>query len=159
MELEYKRVPFAVKEVVDLADGGWEIAGYASTFGGSPDAYGDVVARGAFADSIAVRATKLLYEHMTPIGKQLELREDEVGLFGRWTIIDTQQGTDARKLAMGGVLDSLSIGFIPTDIAYSPDDGTRILLKVDLYEVSAVAIPANPAARISDVKALRSRLG
>src|SRR5262252_8418584 len=123
MPLEYKRVPFEIKEMVDLAGGGWEIAGYASTFGGPPDEHGDVVARGAFAASIAVRPTKLLFEHAVPIGKQLELREDDRGLFGRWTIVDTTAGTDAYKLAKAGVLDSLSIGYVPTEIAFSPDDG------------------------------------
>jgi hypothetical protein len=154
--LEYKRVPFEVKEVVDLSGGGWEIAGYASTFGGTPDSYGDVVARGAFSDSIAERPTKLLFEHSVPIGKQLELREDDHGLWGRWSVVDTQAGTDAYKLAKAGVLDALSIGYIPTEVAYQPEDGTRILLKVDLFEVSAVAIPANTNAVITDVKAVWS---
>lgn len=151
--LEYKRVPFELKEMIDLAGGGWEIAGYASTFGGQPDAQGDIVAPGAFAASIATRPTKLLYEHQTPIGKQLELREDEHGLYGRWTIVDTVAGTDAYKLAKGGVLDSLSIGYIPTQVAYRPEDDVRVLLAVDLFEVSAVAIPANTNAVITDVKA------
>lgn len=151
MELEYKRVPFAVKEVVPVADGGWEISGYASTWGGQPDAYGDIVARGAFADSIAARPTKFLYEHFEPIGKQLEILEDDLGLFGRWTIVDTTRGTDAYKLAKGGVLDSLSIGFIPVESDYR-EDGVRVLRKCDLYEVSCVAIPANTNAVITAVK-------
>ena len=46
---EQKSVPFEVKEVVSVENGGWEIAGYASTFSGSPDFYGDVIAPGAFA--------------------------------------------------------------------------------------------------------------
>lgn len=149
--LEYKRVPFEVKEVVSVDGGGWEIAGYASTFGGEPDAYGDVVARGAFLDSIAARATKFLYEHHTPIGKQLEIREDDHGLYGRWSIVDTTSGTDAYKLAKAGVLDSLSIGYF-VDAADYRDDGVRVLRKVTLVEVSAVAIPANTNALITDVK-------
>jgi hypothetical protein len=154
--LEYKSIPFEVKEVVDQADGGWEIAGYASTFGPPADSYGDVIAPGAFAASIAERATKFLYEHHTPIGKQLELREDPHGLWGRWTIVDTAIGTDAYKLARAGVLDSLSIGYM-TDEYKMLDDGTRLLQKVSLFEVSAVAIPANENAVITDVKAARRR--
>jgi HK97 family phage prohead protease len=149
--LDYKRLPFEVKEIVDVAGGGWEIAGYASTFGGQPDSYGDIVARGAFAESIAARPTKFLFEHRTPIGKQLELREDAHGLYGRWTIVDTTDGTDAYKLAKAGVLDSLSIGYQTKEAEYT-EDGVRILTKVDLYEVSAVSIPANPNAVITDVK-------
>jgi hypothetical protein len=149
--LTYKTVPFRVKEVVDLAGGGWELSGYASTFGGEPDSYGDVVAKGAFLDSIAVRPTKFLYEHFEPIGKQLEIREDEHGLFGRWSIVDTARGTDAYKLARAGVLDSLSIGYVTVADEFR-DDGIRILKKVDLFEVSAVAIPANRSALVTDVK-------
>jgi hypothetical protein len=49
---------------------------------------------------------KHLYEHGEPIGKTLEIREDDKGLVGRWSIVDTQAGTDAYKLAKAGVLDS-----------------------------------------------------
>lgn len=151
MPLEYKRIPFEVKEVVDVAGGGWEIAGYASTFGPPADSYGDIVAPGAFAASLASRQTKFLYEHHEPIGKQLELREDAHGLFGRWSIVDTRAGTDAYKLAKAGVLDSLSIGYVADDVEYA--EGVRLLKAVTLYEVSAVAIPANVNAVVTDVKA------
>jgi hypothetical protein len=151
MPLEYKSIPFEVKEVVDVSGGGWEVAGYASTFGGEPDSYGDIIAAGAFTESIATRPTKFLYEHFEPIGKQLEIREDEHGLFGRWSIVNTRTGEDAYKLAKAGVLDSLSIGYFTQDADYDKD-GVRILRKIDLYEVSAVAIPANKSAVITDVK-------
>lgn len=149
--MDYKSIPFEVKEVVDVAGGGWEIAGYASTFGGQPDTYGDIIAAGAFADSIASRPTKFLFEHREPIGKQLDLREDDRGLFGRWSIVDTTTGTDAYKLAKAGVLDSLSIGYFTQEADFR-EDGIRILRKIDLFEVSAVAIPANRNAVITDVK-------
>ena len=149
--LRYKSIPFEVKEIVSVADGGWEIAGYASTFGGEPDAYGDVIVKGAFAESIAKRPTKFLFEHAEPIGKQLEIREDDTGLWGRWSIVDTQAGTDAYKLAKAGVLDSLSIGYVTLDADYDAN-GVRLLKKVDLFEVSAVAIPANRNAVITAVK-------
>lgn len=149
--IEYKSIPFEIKEAGPTEGGGWEIAGYASTFGGAPDSYGDVIVSGAFAESIAARPTKFLYEHVEPIGKQLEIREDDKGLFGRWSIVDTRAGEDARKLALAGVLDSLSIGFFPVESDYR-EDGVRLLRKIDLFEVSAVAIPANRNAVITDVK-------
>ena len=151
--LTYKSIPFEVKELIPVADGGWEIAGYASTFGGEPDSYGDVIAAGAFAKSIESRATKFLYEHSEPIGKQLEIREDAHGLYGRWSIVDTQAGTDAYKLAKAGVLDSLSIGYRTVADEFR-NDGVRVLREVDLFEVSAVAIPANKNAVITDVKSV-----
>jgi HK97 family phage prohead protease len=151
VELEYKRVPFSVKEIIDVTGGGWEVAGYASTFGGEPDFYGDVIAPGAFAASIASYPPKFLFEHAEPIGKTLEIREDDHGLFGRWSIVDTRAGTDAYKLAKAGVLDALSIGFFAEDYAFR-EDGVRVLLRITLLEVSAVAIPANRNAVITDVK-------
>jgi HK97 family phage prohead protease len=149
--LEYKSIPFELKEMVPVDGGGWEISGYASTFGGEPDSYGDVIVAGAFAESIASRPTKFLFEHRDPIGRQLDIREDERGLFGRWTIVDTAAGTDAYKLAKAGVLDSLSIGYLTLEAEFR-EDGVRLLRKVDLYEVSAVAIPANVNAVVTDVK-------
>jgi Escherichia/Staphylococcus phage prohead protease len=153
MALEYKSIPFSVKAAERNADDtGWEIAGLASTWWGEPDAYGDVVQPGAFAASIEARPTKFLYEHHTPIGKQLEIRETDEGLYGRWSVVDTTVGTDAYKLAKAGVLDSLSIGYIPMEWEIR-GDGARVLQAVELYEVSAVAIPANTNALITDVKA------
>jgi HK97 family phage prohead protease len=149
--LEYKSVPFEVKALDAAEDGGWEIAGLASTWWGEPDSYGDVVAPGAFAESIAERTTKFFYEHREPIGRQLELREDERGLYGRWSIVPTTAGTDAYKLAKAGVLDSLSIGYLAEDVEFR-DDGVRILKRVTLLEVSAVALPANQSAVVTDVK-------
>lgn len=155
--LEYKRVPFELKEIVPVESGGWEIAGYASTFSdpsapaAEADAYGDLILRGAFAASIAQRPTKFLFEHHTPIGKQIDIYEDDHGLFGRWSIVDTTAGTDAYKLAKAGVLDSLSIGYM-TEEAATRDDGIRLLSRVLLVEVSAVSIPANSHAVITDVK-------
>jgi HK97 family phage prohead protease len=149
--LEYKSIPFEVKEVVDLSGGGWEIAGYASTFGDPPDYYNDVIMPGAFAASIASAPPKFLFEHAEPIGKTLEIREDDHGLYGRWSIVDTRAGTDAYKLAQAGVLDSLSIGFFADEYAYR-EDGVRVLMRITLPEVSAVAIPANRNAVITDVK-------
>ena len=151
MPLEYKSVPFEVKDLKAAGDGGWEVAGLASTWGGEPDSYGDIVVRGAFSESIAKRATKFLYEHMEPIGKQLHIEENDDGLFGRWSIVDTRAGEDAHKLMKSGVLDSLSIGYQTLEADYR-EDGVRLLRKCDLFEVSAVAIPANVNAIISDVK-------
>lgn len=151
--VERKYTTYEIKEIGDAGGNPvWEIAGYASTFGGDPDSYGDVVAPNAFAASIATRQTKLLYQHDIPIGYQIELREDDYGLYGRWAIIDTTDGTDAYKLAKAGVLDRLSIGYVPVDAEYRAD-GVRVLKQVDLMEVSLVTFPANESAIVTSVKA------
>lgn len=155
MDLLRKTVPFELGEVKAAADGGWEVAGYASTWGGEPDSYNDVVAKGAFLESILKRSVKLFYQHLEPIGKALELTEDDRGLFGRFSILDTTTGTDAHKLAKAGVIDQLSIGYRTLDAEYR-EDGVRVIKKADLFEVSLVPIPANQSAVITSVKSDQS---
>ena len=151
--METKSLPFQVAELKAAGDG-WEVAGYASTFGGQPDTYGDIVAKGAFLDSIAKRATRLLWQHNIekPIGKQLDLKEDDHGLFGRWSIVPTATGKEAHELLQAELIDSMSIGFMTKDAEYR-EDGTRVLKVIDLFEVSLVTVPANPSALITSFKA------
>jgi HK97 family phage prohead protease len=150
--LEYKSIPFEVKEVVDLSGGGWVDLGVRDPRSAT---------RLIFITTSSCRARsprrsratppKFLFEHAEPIGKTIEIREDDHGLYGRWSIVDTRAGTDAYKLAQAGVLDSLSIGFFADEYAYR-EDGVRVLMRITLPEVSAVAIPANRNAVITDVK-------
>lgn len=135
-----------------------EIAGYASTFGGEPDSYGDVIAPGAFSKSIAAHkaagtSPAMLWGHDTrqPIGKWLDLTEDRSGLkiAGKLTL-GVPRARDAHALASDGAL-SLSIGYV-TKEATRDARGNRLLKAVDLHEVSLVAIPANTSARIVSVK-------
>lgn len=49
------------------------------------------------------------------LGKPLELREDEKGLFIRGKISDTQSGRDVQTLLKDGVLNELSIGYDAVD--------------------------------------------
>lgn len=150
--METKSLPFQMAELKASGDG-WEVAGYASTFGGEPDTYGDVVAKGAFLDSIAKRKTKLLWQHdiAKPIGKQLSLKEDDKGLFGRWSIVPTATGKEAHELLSADLIDSMSIGFMTVDADWS-EDGTRVLRQIDLFEVSLVTVPANANALITSFK-------
>jgi HK97 family phage prohead protease len=142
-----------VQELKASGDG-WEVAGYASTFGGTPDTYGDIVAKGAFLDSIAKRKTKLLWQHelAKPIGKQLDLKEDDHGLFGRWSILPTTTGKEAHELLKAELVDSMSIGFTTEEADWN-EDGTRVLRRIELFEVSLVTIPANASAVITSFKA------
>lgn len=149
---ERKAFPFEITELKAATGNGWEISGYASTFGGQPDSYGDVVAAGAFLKSLQVRKPKFFYQHEEPIGATLDIGENEKGLYGTWSIVDTVVGTDAHKLAKAGAIDSLSIGYM-TKQAEFREDGVRVIQEADLFEVSLVAIPANENALVTSVKA------
>jgi hypothetical protein len=133
------------------------IAGYASTFGGAPDAYGDLIAPSAFAKSLAEHAAAgtqpaMLWAHNPdqPIGVWTSLAEDRHGLkvAGKLTL-QTQKGAEAHALAKDGAL-GLSIGYRAVNSTFS--GGHRVLTEIKLFEASLVAMPANPAARVTSIK-------
>ena len=145
--------PLPVAEVKAAGDG-WEVAGYASTW--DRDLGGDIVHPGAFAAHLGSGAkVRFLYAHdpAQVLGRPLELREDERGLFGRFRISQTRTGEDVHRLLVDGALDSFSIGFIPRDFDRDEKSGVRNLKSVELVECSVVAMPMNPAAQVTSVKA------
>lgn len=152
-----------VMEIKSLKDSG-EFEGYGSTFGGEPDAYGDVVAAGAFAESLAEHKARgsmprMFWQHDSdqPIGKWLEAREDERGLYLRGRLnMGVQRGKEAHALLKEGDIDGLSIGYRIKE--YSVDTETEVwtLEKIDLLEVSVVSIGANERATVANVKTARA---
>jgi HK97 family phage prohead protease len=142
------------------------LSGYASTFGGAADWYGQVIAPGAFSKTIAKHlaegtAPVMLWSHdlSEPIGKWTTFREDEKGLFVTGEINrETRRGREALALIKQGAVTGLSIGFrIPKGGRHRADDGIVTLTEIDLLEVSAVSIPANPNARILAAKSITTR--
>lgn len=150
----YKSVGFELEDLKSRGDDGWSFTGYASTFG-NVDEGGDVVLRGAFANSLARRVPKLLWQHdmSEPIGKVLGLTEDDRGLHGEFKLSRTTRGQDAYQLLKDGAIDSMSIGYIPDDQEFDDEHHVRKLKSVDLLEISLVSIPMNEEARITAVKA------
>jgi len=132
-------------------------SGLASVFGNT-DLVGDVVAPGAFKDSIRDPAKiKMLWQHDSgqPIGVWKALAETDKGLHAEGhLLLGVQRGEEAHLLLKAGALDGLSIGFrIPKGGAdFDKETGVRTLRRVNLWEVSLVTFPANPKARVSRVK-------
>ncbi|HYD32094.1 MAG TPA: phage major capsid protein [Azospirillaceae bacterium] len=135
------------------------IEGIASPFNGSPDRVGDVVAPGAFSRSLAdhkARGTMpaMLWSHdpAAPIGAWTDIAETAGGLKVRGKLaLGTAKADEAHRLVKAGAALGLSIGF-KTVKASRLSGGYRRLEEVDLVEVSIVAVPAAPAARITSVK-------
>ncbi len=143
------------------ADGSF--IGYASLFD-APDLAGDVVAPGAFADSLARRGpdgVRMLFQHdpAEPIGVWTGLREDDRGLLATGQLtLDASRGREVLSLMRAGALDGLSIGFTTRKSRRDPKTGLRRLIEVDLWEISVVTFPLLPQARVGAVKSARGRL-
>ena len=161
METLYKS--FDVK--ADASDDGGTITGYASTWDREPDSYGDIVAKGAFAESLAKWAEKdaripFLFGHRTDDPKYnigwCEAEEDERGLkFTAHLDADSEKAQYVRKLYKEGRIYQFSFAYAVLDAAPVELDGgvtANELRKLDIYEISAVQIPANQYAEVVDVK-------
>lgn len=158
---------FKAREKAD-GDGGTLVA-YAATFDREPDSYGDVIARGAFKDTLERWAASdaripLLFGHRTDdpemnLGAVVHAEEDERGLRIEAEFDpDNAKAQYARKLVREGRLSKMSFAFdVIEQGTITLEDGREAneLRKVDLFEVSLVPIPANQHADVVDVKALR----
>lgn len=154
----FKTAPLELKFADSEQPG--EFTGYAATFGGEPDAYGDVIAPGAFAKSLAKHGADgtrpaLLWAHDShqPIGVWLSLQENDEGLLATGKLaLDVAKAREAYSLAKDGAL-ALSIGYVVSENGAEIRNGARLLKQIDLREISLVPMPANPKARIHQIKA------
>lgn len=137
-------------EIKANSAGGFE--GYGSVFG-NVDLGGDIVAQGAFRESLEKRMPAMLWSHdpSQVVGKYTKAVEDENGLLVAGEFANTNLGNTTRTLVKMGAVSGLSIGFSATDIDYNKD-GMRVIKQAELFEVSVVAMPMNEAARVSMVK-------
>lgn len=162
MALKFK--DYAV-ELSSDGDGG-TIKGLASTFHREPDCYGDVVAKGAFAESLAKWAESgnpipLLFGHRMDdpamnIGAVKTAAETDEGLeFEAEFDADNETAQYCRKLAKEGRLTKFSFAFDVLESGETTlDNGVKAneLRKLDIFEISLVTVPANQHAELIDVK-------
>lgn len=158
--MEHKNVSFEIKNINPESG---EFAGYASVFD-NVDADMDIIAKGAFANTLAKRFSegnkpKMLWQHNPEmiIGVWDEMIEDDRGLFvkGR-LLVDVAKGREALALMREGALDGMSVGFMTEAAVDEGASGSvRRIIKVDLWEVSLVTWGANSQARVTDVKELK----
>lgn len=128
--------------------------GYGAIFG-NRDNDNDIVVKGAFADSLQARMPAMLWQHnmKEPIGRFMDVREDDKGLYVRGKLSMKGKGAEAYELLSMGAMDGLSIGFVTKEATRDAATGTRTIHKADLMEISLVTFPANEMARIESVKA------
>jgi HK97 family phage prohead protease len=141
------------------------IEGWGSVFGNT-DSHGDVVQPGAFAESLAKHhaagtSPAMLWHHRgaEPIGKWIGMGEDARGLRVRGQLnLDSARGREAHAHIKAGDVTGLSIGYsVPPGGQTRQSNGSRLLSKLHVHEVSVTPIPSNEATRIVSVKSLESR--
>lgn len=151
-----------------------EFTGYGAVFN-NVDSYGDVIVPGAFARSLREQKSvgvwpAMLGQHggwgigaddLMPLGVWTSIEEDTKGLKVHGRLADTARGREAYgllKMDPRPALDGLSIGYIPKKwtARTKPEEPRRKLEDVELLEISLVTFPANPQARVAEVKSKRN---
>ena len=150
----YKTSPMG--ELKDIDEKSGIVKGYGSVFN-NIDSDGDMIAKGAYKKTILENGerVKYLYQHNMdqPLGKMVNLYEDEKGLMFEAEIPKTQLGTDVLELIKAGVITENSVGIMPIlKESCAGEKCFRKLTEVKLYEISAVTLAANDEAMILDVK-------
>lgn len=154
--LKIRDFDLSVKAVSD--DG--LFSGYGSVFG-TVDSYREVVAPGAFSESLAeikskARPVPVLWQHRSgePIGVYTSLVEDAHGLKveGQLIIDGVARAKEAHALMKAGAVSGLSIGYYVREDSWDEKERVRTLKKVELVEISLVTFPANDDARIDAIK-------
>ena len=148
-------------------EGSGSVEGYASTWIRQPDSYGDVVAKGAFEKTLKERwnggkGIPFLWSHhmddLNSIIGTAEADEDEKGLHFIAKFDNTEEAQKVRQFYKDGRLRKFSFAFDVRECAMvTLEDNTKAneLRELDLFEISAVMVPANDDAGVVDVKAGR----
>ena len=128
-----------------------ELTGLASVFG-TVDRGGDVVRKGAFKSARAPLPMLASHDQADVVGVWDALEEAPEGLKvkGRLLVKDVARAREVLALIKEGAMTGLSIGYVTRKSART--QGGRDLLDVELLEVSVVAVPMHPGARITGVK-------
>jgi len=131
-----------------VAKNSLRFAGYAAVFD-RPDKSGDIVRKGAFSRALSQAGeVPLLWQHQggAVIGRIEHLSEDRRGL----RVIAAVGEERASRLLGRGKVDGLSFGY---RVREAKSAGVhRELIDLDLVEVSLVANPMQPKARVHAVE-------
>jgi len=138
---------------------------------GNKDSVGDVVATGAFTESLKRRKPRVVWGHSwnDPIGKVLEIYEvpasdprlpmkmKQAGVGGLFAKVQfnlaTEKGREAfASVAFFGQEQEWSIGYKTLNATFDPGSQANILHEVELYEVSPVLHGANQLTGTISVK-------
>lgn len=159
--MEYKTILFKAED-----DSG-KISGYFSTYDEEPDSYGDIVAPGAFEETIKARQETghpfpLCFNHNMDavIGTVDSIKDTEKGPLITASFFNTAKAQEVREMVKSGAVFQFSFAYEirgweePTK-EQKAKGIMQILTKLDLFEVSIVVVPANQNAVVTDIKSGR----
>lgn len=128
------------------------IAGRIVTFGetGNTSAGPTRFAPGSIRHSGDV-VLRLEHDRTRPIGRSVELAEDDTAIDGVFRVVATRTGDDALVEAAEGLRAGFSVG-VEVD-AYEVEDGVMVVTAARLDEVSLVTHPAIASAQVEQVAA------
>jgi HK97 family phage prohead protease len=153
-------VPFQTKSFKAGPISENEVEGLASVYD-NIDHAGDVVERGAYKRTLDRfnannKGLPFLAHHKTdrPIGKIIELRDSEEGLYFKARFSNSHDGQNVREQFLDGTLDSFSIGYrtLQKQADRIGDRKVLRLKEIALHEISAVTFPCNELAKLTAVK-------
>lgn len=142
-------------EVTQIKDG--KLSAIAST----PvlDRDGEIILPSAFLQHLnTYRANPIVlayHRHVTPdgtpsiIGKVTKIGVEDNALKFTMDFADTALATEWQSLFQGGYVRSFSVGFIPIAGTYDTQKQAYVHTEIELLEISAVAVPANPEAIVT----------
>ena len=149
------------------ADDAGTISGYFSTYDRIPDSYGDVIAKGAFTETIEKRKASghpfpLCWNHDLDqiIGSVNpdDIQDTDKGPLMTASFFNTPLAQEKREIVKSGVVYQFSFAYDILEAGpVELENGIKAneLKKLDLFEVSIVPIPANQNAVMTEVKAGR----
>lgn len=157
--IKYKSVPFEAKQIESDDDDIFRFEGFASTFG-NEDLGGDIVVKGAFAESLKRITPKILWQHdrYEPIGMPEKVVETDIGLEVIGALPKDDSLVSGRVIPQFkiGSVSALSIGYFIED--FSVIDDVFFIEKAELIEFSPVTFPMNPSAVITGFKSMLDSL-
>jgi HK97 family phage prohead protease len=148
----------ALQEEMDY----FSLKGYAATY--DRDRVDDVIVPGAFKKCLERMnetgdSLQLYFNHdlkAPPIGAIVSCSEDRKGL--KYEAHLPKDDTFVRDRIVPQIkrraLKSNSFGYKVKEFERRKSDGARLLKTIDIFEISVVGIPANPAANIDSIKGI-----
>jgi len=151
--MEHKLANFEAMEL-KFAGEDMRFTGYASVFGGI-DSYGDTIAAGAFKNTLVTRSRPIMMlrnHRSSPIGKYLNMYEDDKGLFVEGELTPGHsEALNTYASLKHGAIGGLSIGFFDRG-SEMLEEGRRLIKEIELIEISVVDQPADLNAQIVSIK-------